>query len=382
MEKVTNRAHTSSLASLFIFFFTGYCTGIDGNWECECYDGYFGDCQSSTCPKGLAWWHEPVVDNIAHDEYIECSNMGLCDRNTGRCLCREGFEGNACERMSCNQENEDLSTCNNSGRCLSMRSLALQRKNAYLENDPVSYGYYSSSPYTWDADMVYACYGDEYGYVDDEYGHHNITQRVGYNLTESQCPYGKADRYTDVVYGIQANYTNSPEIQLLKCEASSGYFQVSFRDEASDYIEYNSTIYEFTKKLHSIRTLGQVKVQWYLSDTIGDVNTEGICSTIYDRTVGISLLSEIGNVPMLEIIKDKLYGNVGVTRYQARYTPFSYICFLSHSLTPFLPALDGCMNAATEAYATEEPENVNVFQIGEVRTEWAGLVNGRTAGTT
>ena len=40
------------------------------------------------------------------------------------------------------------------------------------------------------------------------------------------------------------------------------------------------------------------------------------------------------------------------------------------------------MSAATEACATEVPENVNVFQIGEVRTEMVGLVNERTADTT
>jgi hypothetical protein len=184
--------------------------------------------------------------------------MGLCDRNTGRCICRSGFEGNACERMSCNTESKEVSTCNNSGRCLSMRTLATMRKDSYLQSEPVSYGYYSSNPYTWDADMVYGCYGDEYGYVSNEYGHHNITQRVGYNLTQSQCPYGKADRYTDIVYGVKANYTNTQEIQLLKCEASAGSFQLSFRDVTSDSIIYNSTIYELTRKLHTIRTLGQV----------------------------------------------------------------------------------------------------------------------------
>ncbi len=325
--------------------------------------------------------------------------MGLCDRNTGRCICREGFEGNACERMSCNQVDAKVSTCNNSGRCLSMRSLALQRKNEYLESDPVTYGYYSSSPYTWDADTVYGCYGDESGYVDNEYGHNNITQSVGYVLTQFQCPYGKADRYTDVVYGSKANYTNEQEIQLLKCEATSGYFQVSFRDEASDYIDYNSTIYEFTRKLHSIRTLGQVQVKWYLNDTIGNMDTEGICSTVRDRTISITFLSEIGNIPMLETIKSKLYGNVGVTRLQARYTPnryiysimlthsylltHSYSLILTHLLTHlFLLALGGCMSAATEVCATEGLANVNVFQIGEVQTEMVGLVNEGTVDTT
>jgi hypothetical protein len=30
-----------------------------------------------------------------------CSNMGICDASTGRCSCRPGYEGAACERMTC-----------------------------------------------------------------------------------------------------------------------------------------------------------------------------------------------------------------------------------------------------------------------------------------
>lgn len=36
--------------------------------------------------------------NEAHSRDVECSNMGTCDRVTGTCQCRDGFEGQACER--------------------------------------------------------------------------------------------------------------------------------------------------------------------------------------------------------------------------------------------------------------------------------------------
>ena len=42
----------------------------------QCDPGFFGDCQARTCPSGRAWFHEPAVDEIAHDEFAECSNMG------------------------------------------------------------------------------------------------------------------------------------------------------------------------------------------------------------------------------------------------------------------------------------------------------------------
>jgi hypothetical protein len=46
---------------------------------------------SSVC---LIWirWHKPVGENTAHDELVECSNMGRCDRFSGQCSCRPGFE--------------------------------------------------------------------------------------------------------------------------------------------------------------------------------------------------------------------------------------------------------------------------------------------------
>ena len=33
----------------------GRCLGLSGNWACECYDGFYGDCSQRVCPKGNAW---------------------------------------------------------------------------------------------------------------------------------------------------------------------------------------------------------------------------------------------------------------------------------------------------------------------------------------
>lgn len=41
-----------------------------------------------------------VAMNSAH-AYAECSNKGLCDRNTGQCECLPGYDGHACQRASC-----------------------------------------------------------------------------------------------------------------------------------------------------------------------------------------------------------------------------------------------------------------------------------------
>lgn len=43
---------------------------------------------------------------------LECSAQGKCDRSTGECSCAEGFEGSACDRLSC------PNNCNNHGVCV------------------------------------------------------------------------------------------------------------------------------------------------------------------------------------------------------------------------------------------------------------------------
>ncbi len=48
-----------------------------------------------------------VMTNTAHD-YMECSNKGLCDRETGQCECLPGYDGAACQRASCPSNTNSL----------------------------------------------------------------------------------------------------------------------------------------------------------------------------------------------------------------------------------------------------------------------------------
>jgi hypothetical protein len=34
----------------------GRCTGLAGNWECDCYEGFYGDCSMRSCPTGPVAW--------------------------------------------------------------------------------------------------------------------------------------------------------------------------------------------------------------------------------------------------------------------------------------------------------------------------------------
>lgn len=67
---------------------------------CNCFPGFHGvDCSIRLCPSSTAWVDFPSGNNIAHAPFTECSNMGLCNRTTGKCECNFGYYGPACDVM-------------------------------------------------------------------------------------------------------------------------------------------------------------------------------------------------------------------------------------------------------------------------------------------
>ena len=57
---------------------------------------------SGLCPTGTAWTDNAVGIDNAHNQ-AECSNRGICDYASGKCMCEEGFEGLACQRSTLTQ---------------------------------------------------------------------------------------------------------------------------------------------------------------------------------------------------------------------------------------------------------------------------------------
>lgn len=78
------------------------------------------------------------IDNSAH-YYMECSNAGICDRDSGVCNCYEGFEGAACQRMSC----PGSPVCSGHGVCQTLKQLA-------QTNSGSSYG-------LWNKNIIRGC---------------------------------------------------------------------------------------------------------------------------------------------------------------------------------------------------------------------------------
>lgn len=70
----------------------------DATKRCQCEEKFTGgDCSLRQCEHGWSWFSYPSQPNTAHDEWVECSNMGTCHRVSGECECSDGFFGSACE---------------------------------------------------------------------------------------------------------------------------------------------------------------------------------------------------------------------------------------------------------------------------------------------
>lgn len=134
----------------------GTCQGKP-TYRCDCQQGWTGaDCSLLTCPYGKTWFGRPTTgDDYAHmtDDIVECSNMGTCNRVTGTCSCMEGFEGAACNVMSCPGKEPNGPACNGRGECLTMGQLA---EHATINGDDAlfTYGSTPNNQLTWDFDMV------------------------------------------------------------------------------------------------------------------------------------------------------------------------------------------------------------------------------------
>ena len=97
------------------------------------------NCSLRTCPMDIAWIGLLANANGMHPP-VECSNEGMCNRETGECACFTGYEGIACQRTAC------PFNCNNRGTCFFRKQLAIKASRTY------------STP--WDASKHYGCICD------------------------------------------------------------------------------------------------------------------------------------------------------------------------------------------------------------------------------
>mmetsp|Transcript_22484 Transcript_22484/g.35644 ORF Transcript_22484/g.35644 Transcript_22484/m.35644 type:complete len:689 (+) Transcript_22484:238-2304(+) len=233
----------------------GYCDDGDQEYRCYCADTWFsGDCSLRGCPEGRSWFSYPSEDDKAHDEMVECSNMGICDTAEGVCSCRDGFFGAACEYMICGGGTD--TPCNGNGQCLSMAELAIKATS----NGDAAATTYGSDPNdggTWDAHRLFHCLCDD-GYE-------------GYDCSLRSCPTGDDP----------ATYDDAREQQLFQCAANAGTFTATFRQQTTGAINANATKAEFVSALEELSSINKVEVRFSSGATVcygssDDANTVAV----------------------------------------------------------------------------------------------------------
>lgn len=233
------------------------------NNQCECWKGFRGAaCGEYMCPVDVPWFEEASATDTAHQPLTmaECSRMGSCNRLNGKCACYDGFEGIACEIMSC------PNNCNQHGRCTLLSDAATGDDDLHL---------HVTTTYTlWDANRIYGCLCDE-GFT-------------GFDCSLRTCVKGQDSRLT---------YTTTmvDETQTYACTASSGTFKFSFRGETTSSISYSSTVSQLTELLEALDTIDDVTVS--VSGSSGPIcDADG-------ATFVVTFTKQHGDLPPMGIVE-------------------------------------------------------------------------------
>jgi len=159
-----------------------------------------GKCKQKTCPfgKALAGISRPStspslspslslsLSQSSHNE-TECSGTGVCNRQTGECMCFSPFTGAACDRMKCPND------CSGHGQCLSLRQLSSLSLSTALPLFSLSHLYgtpLKSALDTWDADIIHGCLCDSSWLVGYKAGHRQLPEWFGPDCSLRHCPTG------------------------------------------------------------------------------------------------------------------------------------------------------------------------------------------------
>jgi len=220
----------------------------------------------------------------------ECSNKGICQRDTGTCLCQAGYEGKSCERQSC------PNACSNNGRCVSMStSAAMQDPGELITSCSTNMicgggGSCTTPDYSncrttyqysdiWDSEMVYGCICDE--------GYH------GSDCSLRNCPKGD-----DPLTGMAAdtNGVSVNEKQIITCQANGGTFTLTFKGETTNAISFDATLSQLTAAFESLTT---VKNDFGSATTVSYTGTNTKACTDDGNPITIEFTQNFGDQPLV-----------------------------------------------------------------------------------
>ncbi|KAG5185323.1 tenascin-like protein [Tribonema minus] len=226
--------------------------------QCLCVSGWFGaDCSLKSCPTHAAWDDIASANEVAHGP-AECANRGACDRLSGECACDAGYEGQACERLSC------PARCSGHGQCQSMSYYAHTK-------DP---GEGPVFPYDtrWDAAMIYGCACDK-GFS-------------GPDCSIRLCPTGD-----DPLTGGQRN-----EQQAVTCAATGGAFTLAFRGFTTAPIAAGA---RDAAVRDALQALPSVYAAFGAAVAVSYASGQTAACTAAGHTWKVEFLQDFGNLPLL-----------------------------------------------------------------------------------
>lgn len=239
----------------------GVCT--KSTYSCKCSQTWQGgDCSERVCPSGLSWFNYPTAANTAHNVYSECSDMGTCDRTAGTCSCKDGYFGDACEKMVCGGGAGNA--CSGHGACLSMYDLAVYADNNGDATD-FTYGLDPNNAYTWDAKRIHGCL------CDPTWGTYDCSLRT--------CPLGDDP----------ATYDDVQEVQAIQCTAVDGTMTLTFRQKTTSAISFDATASQVKTALEALTTIDSVDVEYTTGTTL--------CTSDGTNTATVKFFVPSGDVP-------------------------------------------------------------------------------------
>lgn len=310
----------------------GVCSN-DPEYVCTCDKGWqAADCSLRTCPSGKAWFDASTSDNVAHEQ-AECSNKGVCNRETGICTCHAGFTGKACQRLRCNMVlAEDLTLggewlepgveCNGHGQCLPMQDLA---HYALINGVPTDYTYGATpnNPKTWDYDVVHSCLCDK-GWE-------------GADCSMRSCPTGDNPDSPGLreIQRFSCNRVIDKEPQFLNVKTNkyeydnAAGFTLGFRECTTKKIPYNAKMSDIEDALEATACIRDVKVEYLYRLDVATGN-KGSTSATFDPNLAtgkqvpakaaqiacgdggeqrawwlVTFVSEVGDLPLTQMVEVK-----------------------------------------------------------------------------
>jgi len=187
---------------------------------------------------------------------------------------------------------------------MSLRMLALKQKDAMMDNTNtvISYGSKPNDAKTWDADMIFGCAGDEYGFYPGTIS--NITAYGGPKGDQRECPFGFNSRECKIMSperarnmrmygGNRTAPAHRQGVQQVACSATGGSFALKFRGATTSPIPYAASSLAFESALASLPTIGNVTV------TFATASASSICSST-GVTGNITFTAVLGATPLLK----------------------------------------------------------------------------------